>query len=116
MDNRRLPGGNPRRLAVLFLAVVAPPAAALMWPGWQVAPERQVARGATGSRSSPGRRARRGMLIGAIPDGSRAFQRGRTGTWDGAVHCLVHWCKAQPANRIFWVPAPPAMPSAATAP
>jgi len=36
MDNRRLPGGNPRRLTVLFLAVVAPPAAALMWLGWQL--------------------------------------------------------------------------------
>ena len=116
MDNRRLPGGNPRRLAVLFLAVVAPPAVALMWLGWQLL---QNDKSLGAQRDVERRQAAALPAVRSLEQSLTAAERfNGDAQEDGMVRFTVSsiGVRAQPANRILWVPVPPAMPSAATAP
>jgi hypothetical protein len=117
MNSRRLWSTTSRRLAILLLAVVLPPAATLIWLGAQLLEQDRLV---IAQREEEGRKAvgqavalelRQSLTAterlfedGAVPDGVAAFVVSDQGI------------DVRPAARLLWTPAPRRLRSAAEEP
>jgi len=117
MSNRRLWSSSSRNLAVLLLAVVAPPSATLVWLGLRLLEqdrsllaqrefERRQAAGqaATHSLDQSLASAERLLAEGPLPQGMLRLKVSSLGV------------EARPADRVLWLPVPRAMQAAETQP
>jgi len=115
MNSGRLGGASSRRLATLFLAVVVPPAVALVWLGVQLLEQdrsllaqRQLERGQAAAQLAASTlekslaRAERWLAEDDIPEHVVRLTASRRGV------------QAFPRARVLWLPDPPAMPAAVT--
>ena len=116
MSNRRSWGGSSPRLAALFLAVVLPPAATLVWLGLQLV---EQDRSLWAQRDLEGRQAAAQAIVSSLnqslADAERHLSQGEPPT--GAVRFVVspQGVEAHPATRVLWLPTLPAMPAAEAA-
>ena len=116
MSNRRSWGGSSPRLAALFLAVVLPPAATLVWLGLQLV---EQDRSLWAQRELEGRQAAAQAIVSSLnqslADAERHLSQGEPPT--GAVRFVVspQGVEAHPATRVLWLPTLPAMPAAEAA-
>src|SRR5258708_129306 len=117
MAGQRLWSGNSRKLAVLFLAVVAPPAGTLVWLGLQLLQQDRslLAQRELESRQAAGQTivrsleqllsdADRHVVGGPVPDRAVRFTVSESGVG------------AEPANRLLWLPVPLRMKEVGSAP
>src|SRR5690349_19578732 len=117
MVGQRLWGLNSRKLAALFLAVVLPPAVTLVWLGLQLLQQDRalLAQRELDSRQAAGRsivrslerslsEAGRHVADGPAPDGTVRFIISETGV------------RAEPADRVLWLPVPARFEEASSAP
>src|SRR5512144_1404761 len=117
MAGQRLWSGNSRKLAVLFLAVVAPPAGTLVWLGLQLLQQDRslLAQRELESRQAAGQAivrsleqllsdADRHVVGGPVPEGAVRFTVSESGV------------RAEPADHLLWLPAPPRLQEVASAP
>jgi signal transduction histidine kinase len=117
MAGQRLWSGNSRKLAALFLALVAPPAVTLVWLGLQLLQQDRslLAQRELESRQTAGQAivrsleqllsdADRHVVGGPVPDGAVRFTVSESGLG------------VEPANRLLWLPAPQRLKEAASAP
>lgn len=115
MNSGRLGSDSSRRLAVLFLAVVVPPAVALVWLGVQLLQQdrallaqRQLERGQAAAQTA----------VIALEKSLASAERWLTDDDipEHAVRLIVshRGVMAFPRERLLWVPAAPTMPAAAT--
>ena len=116
MSNRRSWGGSSPRLAALFLAVVLPPAATLVWLGLQLV---EQDRSLWAQRELEGRQAAAQAIVSSLnqslADAERHLSQGEPPP--GAVRFVVspQGVEAHPATRVLWLPTLPAMPAAEAA-
>src|SRR5947208_1623030 len=115
MMGPRLWSVNSRKLALLFLVVVAPPAVTLVWLGLQLleqdrslfaqrelesrqAAGQTIVRALDQSLSDTGRR----VVEGPLPEGAVRFVISKSGL------------RADPTVRLLWLPIPPQLQEAAS--
>ena len=114
---QRLWNLNSHKLAALFLAVVVPPAATLVWLGLQLLQQDRalLAQRELESRQAAGQtivrsleqslsEAGRHLAEGPAPEGTVRFSLSEIGV------------RAEPANRVLWIPAPARFQEAASVP
>ena len=117
MSSRRLWGGSSRRLSALFLVVVLPPAATLVWLGLQLV---EQDRSLWAQRELEGRQAAAEAIVyslnQSLADAERHLSDGEVPP--GAVRFVMspQGVKAHPPTRLLWLPTLPVMPAAEAAP
>jgi hypothetical protein len=117
MAGRGLWSVNSRRLAALFLAVVAPPAVTLVWLGFQLL---QQDRALLAQRELEGRQAAGQAIIRSLEQLLSGVGRHLVDdpVPDGVVRFTISESgfRADPAALLLWVPAPPRLREAASDP
>src|SRR5947209_2473033 len=117
MAGQRLWSVNSRKLALLFLAVVAPPAVTLVWLALQLLQQDRslLAQRELESRHAAGQTIAR-SLEQFLSDAGHRVVEGPVP--DGAVRLTVSQSgvTAEPANRLLWFPAPRPLKEAGSAP
>ncbi|MBK5292281.1 MAG: GHKL domain-containing protein [Acidobacteriia bacterium] len=111
MSNGRLTGSSSGRLAVLFLAVVAPPAVALVWLGLQLL---QQDRSLWTQRDLERRQAAAQAAIRSLEQSLAGAERLPGGVVRFTVSPLG--VRAQPPGRVLWLPVPPLLAAAEARP
>ena len=117
MSSRRLRGGSSRRLSALFLVVVLPPAATLVWLGLQLV---EQDRSLWAQRELEGRQAAAEAIVyslnQSLADAERHLPDGEVPP--GAVRFVMspQRVEAHPPTRLLWLPTLPVMPAAEAAP
>src|SRR5687768_11809743 len=114
MRETRRRSESPRKLAILFLAVVVPPAVALVWLGVRLlqqdealVTQREVERRQTSAQAAVNAlerslvAAERWLTDDAIPDHAVRLTAASGGL------------RAYPSDGVLWVPGPPQLPPAA---
>jgi len=116
MSKGRLSGSSPRALAVLFLAVVAPPAITLVWLGIQLL---QQDRSLGAQRDLERRQAAAQAVLRSLEHSLAEVERLTEAPLpaplpDGVVRFTVSptGVEAQPPARVLWLPVPRSMPPA----
>ena len=112
-----LQGGNSRRLALVFLAVLLPSAVTLIWLGWQLLiQDRALAATRASERRQVSAEALAASLNRSLTDAEHWFSGGEPP--EGALRVTISppGLRVEPAGRALWIPIPPAVPGAADAP
>ena len=110
----RLSGGSSRKLAVLFLAVVAPPAVTLVWLGLQLL---EQDRSLWAQRELERRQAAAQAVIRSLEQSlGEAARPTRSPPPAGMVRFTLseQGVAANPADRVLWLPVTPGLEEAAT--
>ena len=117
MGGRRFWTADSRRLAVLLLAVVAPPALTLVWLGVRLLDQDHslVAQRELERRQIVAQDAARQMEQSLVA-AERALRGDPLGDDLVRFRITSQGVSAEPLNRVLWVPAPRAMPEAISAP
>ena len=116
MPGRRLWSVTSRKLAVLFLAVVVPPAVTLAWLGVRLL---QQDRSLLAQRELESRQVAAQTIIRSLAQSlADAGRRGIEGPAAGMVRFTISetGLRAEPAARVLWLPVPPQLPEAASVP
>jgi signal transduction histidine kinase len=113
MVSEELWGSRSRRLAVLFLAVVVPPVAALIWLGVQlVDQDRALWTQREEERRQTSMRAVVLSLEQALTDAERKFADGPLRAGIVCFRVSSAGVQAEPANAVLWLPVPAPLPAA----
>ena len=117
MHDRGTWGGSSPRLAALFLAVVLPPAATLVWLGLQLL---EQDRSLWAQRELEGRQAAAEAIVDSLNQSLAEAERHlfEADLPAGAVRFVVspQGVEAHPPTRVLWLPTAPVMQAAEAAP
>jgi len=117
MRDRGTWGGSSPRLAALFLAVVLPPAATLVWLGLQLV---EQDRSLWAQRELEGRQAAAEAIVDSLNQSLAEAERhmSEADLPAGAVRFVVspQGVEAHPRTRVLWLPTAPVMQAAEAAP
>jgi signal transduction histidine kinase len=109
--------GNSSRLALVFLAVLLPPAVTLVWLGWKLLDQD---RALAATRAAERRQVSAEAVVASLDRSLAEAEHWLTGDEppEGSLRVTVSslGLRVEPANRALWVPVPPAAPEAAEAP
>ena len=102
--------GNSRKLAILLLAVTLPPAATLVWLGWQLLmQDRSLLAQRDFERRQAATDAAVHSLQLAIAGAERHLLEGPVPTGMVRFHISPAGIRAEPADRVAWLPTPAAV-------
>jgi signal transduction histidine kinase len=117
MQSDRLWGGSSRKLALLFLTVVVPPVAALVWLGVQlVQQDRTLWAQREGERRQTAARAASLSLEQSLAEAERRFATGALPAGVVRFRLTAGALTAEPVDAILWLPTPAPLEAAATQP